>query len=485
MMSIDSTAIVSHKPVTSTTSTNDGFFPARTSKEKKTGISPQWRCDYTSSTRTPLPRDQHCHHLLSGPSGSGSSWKNTSDVPGQRLPLLPLARAFQNYPSSVERRNSWDDKKRCWSSSLCNSIRKNNINNTSNYPSSSVSRFASAGGDNKNNRAGGSFNTDYTKGSAVSIYGAFPSSSSTSQNTIVCANCGKSGHVYRSCGLPITSFGVICFRWTIDPVSGVRAPQYLMVQRKDSLCFVEFVRGRYDPANKDYVMHLLRKMTRSEREHIRTLSFPELWHGFWQTDQNKGYYKEFQQAQNKFNSLQRGITPRDGSQKTICLESLLNSTVSEHDEKEWGFPKGRRNINERDLGCALREFREETGISFQSVHVHSYAAPFEEVFTACNKVNYKHVYYLVQLRQDEDFDLYTTDSDVTLQGEKSQMREISRVRWLECQDVRQKINEDNVERMKMFDKVHETVTSSNTLQRIQHTIHPIHPITKTETSYSW
>jgi 8-oxo-dGTP pyrophosphatase MutT (NUDIX family) len=36
-------------------------------------------------------------------------------------------------------------------------------------------------------------------------------------------------------------------------------------------------------------------------------------------------------------------------------------------EPEWGFPKGRRNYNEKDIDCALREFSEETGYSKYSL----------------------------------------------------------------------------------------------------------------------
>lgn len=285
-------------------------------------------------------------------------------------------------------------------------------------------------------------------------------------NAIVCANCGRTGHVYRSCNLPITSFGVICFRWTYDPHTGTRAPQYLMVQRKDSLCFVEFIRGRYDLYNKPYVMHLLTKMTRAEREHIRTLSFPELWHGFWQSDQNRGYMREFHQAQEKFNALRRGIVLPD-TREYVDLTSLMNATCSQHDEKEWGFPKGRRNINEKDIKCALREFREETGIDVQDVHVHNYVKPFEEVFTACNKVRYKHVYYIVQLKQDQDADALEDDKDVCLLGDKSQMREISRVRWLDEQTVDTKINADNKERRDMFRRVHALIMETQVLHKLK------------------
>ena len=373
--------------------------------------------------------------------GKNSEWKT----------VVPVSRAFHNCP--CYRLNERDHR-------LTNSA-------------TSASAIAGAG-----TGRGGGWRTFMSSSSCCySSDGCISGGSCNSQgSSILCANCGKSGHVYRSCNLPITSFGVICFRWTFNAQTGLRSPQYLMVQRKDSLCFVEFIRGRYDPHNKDYIMHLLRKMTRVEREHIRTMSFPDLWHGFWQTDQNRGYMREFQQAFAKFSTLRRGFyapSSKNGAhgekskEEYVDLNLLMNSTTSQHDEREWGFPKGRRNINEKDIKCALREFREETGIDTQDVHVHTYVKPFEEVFTACNNVKYRHVYYIVQLKQDRDLDVDRADSDVILQGDKSQMREISRVRWLDEITVKQKINSDNKERREMFDKVNGMILNSQFLHALK------------------
>lgn len=41
--------------------------------------------------------------------------------------------------------------------------------------------------------------------------------------------------------------------------------------------------------------------------------------------------------------------------------------------KQWGIPKGRREIHETPLQCALRETLEETGVSVQSTRVHAIA----------------------------------------------------------------------------------------------------------------
>ena len=34
---------------------------------------------------------------------------------------------------------------------------------------------------------------------------------------------------------------------------------------------------------------------------------------------------------------------------------------NKYDEPEWGFPKGKKDLDEEELNCARREFKEETG----------------------------------------------------------------------------------------------------------------------------
>ena len=63
-------------------------------------------------------------------------------------------------------------------------------------------------------------------------------------------------------------------------------------------------------------------------------------------------------SREKFNSLKVGIKLQSNEYN---LESLINECENNWNEPEWGFPKGRRNFQEKDLTCALREFEEETG----------------------------------------------------------------------------------------------------------------------------
>ena len=53
-----------------------------------------------------------------------------------------------------------------------------------------------------------------------------------------CNNCGKQGHLYHQCKLPITSNGIIAFR-----KNKTSELEYLMICRKDSLGYIDLIRG--------------------------------------------------------------------------------------------------------------------------------------------------------------------------------------------------------------------------------------------------
>ena len=69
-----------------------------------------------------------------------------------------------------------------------------------------------------------------------------------------CNNCGKQGHLYVQCKKPIISSGIIAFRNNENNSGYV----YLMICRKDSLGYIDFLRGKYPLYNKDYILTLFR-----------------------------------------------------------------------------------------------------------------------------------------------------------------------------------------------------------------------------------
>ena len=68
-----------------------------------------------------------------------------------------------------------------------------------------------------------------------------------------CNNCGKPGHLFSNCKMPITSSGVIAFRKSKNGSSF----EYLLIRRKETLGYIDFMRGKYSVNNKEYIMNMI------------------------------------------------------------------------------------------------------------------------------------------------------------------------------------------------------------------------------------
>lgn len=243
-----------------------------------------------------------------------------------------------------------------------------------------------------------------------------------------CINCGSNNHNPKECSQPITSYGVILVNFNID--SDVHAnkvysshdkeiyksqtiiknnPSYLkitstilnnirflMICRKHSLGYVEFVRGRYEVCKIPHIVSLFTQMTDEEIDKIKyslTLDddqgFKYLWKDLWDSSSRS----IDSSSKNKYKLLKHiGI---DGPE--IGLDFLVDNVEPEFDNKEWGFPKGRRQPHESDIDCAIREFKEETGYEDEDFKVIEEIEPIIELLTGTNGKAYKHVYYVAEL----------------------------------------------------------------------------------------
>lgn len=123
------------------------------------------------------------------------------------------------------------------------------------------------------------------------------SSTTTSVGTTnnICNNCGKIGHLFQLCKLPINSFGIIVF--TICPGSGEpmfcesnglheisesasaysnsnnnssnkAQIKYLMIRRKDSFGYIDFIRGKYSPYNMHQLQTIIDQMSIEEKQRL-------------------------------------------------------------------------------------------------------------------------------------------------------------------------------------------------------------------------
>jgi 8-oxo-dGTP pyrophosphatase MutT (NUDIX family) len=219
-----------------------------------------------------------------------------------------------------------------------------------------------------------------------------------------------------------------------------------MVQRKDSLSYVEFIRGKYDIQNKNYLYKLFTLMTSEERDRINNNDFDFLWKLMWckiDNETNSNFTKEYNEAMDKFNMLKKGYYLKViniDTLKFINIASIIEETTALYEETEYGFPKGRRNINEDDLACALREFKEETGYYPKYIRLCHDIKPLEETFTGSNKTRYKHIYYIAK------YNPFISD-DIPQINQNS--REIKNVQWFTYNEVQDHIREYNVERKEL------------------------------------
>jgi 8-oxo-dGTP pyrophosphatase MutT (NUDIX family) len=201
-----------------------------------------------------------------------------------------------------------------------------------------------------------------------------------------------------------------------------------MIRRKDSMSFAEFMRGKYDGTNLEYVATLIQNMTLKEQAGIACDPFEVLWRQLWGDDRSSS---DFLPSREKFNQLDR--------------VALMRENLSVYTEPEWGFPKGRRMRGETDMACAVREFGEETNIPREAYTVLKNIL-FEETFMGLNNVRYRHVYFVALLTQP---DLVSLTQRLT----PMQRREISGIAWKTLAEAEALVRPHHVERLGMLTRL--------------------------------
>ena len=286
-----------------------------------------------------------------------------------------------------------------------------------------------------------------------------------------CNNCGKYGHLFSNCVVPITSLGIIACRKKSIIIHAVEAVpeldtdvidatiststvhanknsnnefEYLMIQRIDSFGYIEFMRGKYSIHNYRYLRNIIDEMTVQEKQNILNKPFDELWVSLWGEYSGLQYRGEQQLSKNKYLQLKNGIKS-DGV--TYNLESLIASSSTQWETAEWGFPKGRRNHQEKDLDCACREFAEETGDSRECLKQIFNILPYEEIFIGSNMKCYKNKYFLCYMNANSELS----------NSCGYQKSEVKNMRWLSYDECMNIIRPYNVEKKNMLTSINNTL----------------------------
>jgi len=285
-----------------------------------------------------------------------------------------------------------------------------------------------------------------------------------------CINCGSKNHISNTCPCPITSYGIININLTDelkmykDELKSIfnnfdehinmdefnedeektnlydeiyqnvyKSLLFLLVSRKHSLGYIEFIRGRYNIKEKESIQHLFLQMTEYEITSIKQENFDILWCRLWKKNAKKQVYdKEYQMSNEKFTFVKENINLQ------IFKPTFPTS--------EWGFPKGRRNTGENDIDCAIRECCEETNLLRSEMNILQSINPIVEQMVGTNGVEYRHIYYISII---DNIRRLNTDTDLN----SHHYIEIDTIGWFKRDRVRTLIRPYHVEKLNIVDKI--------------------------------
>jgi 8-oxo-dGTP pyrophosphatase MutT (NUDIX family) len=288
---------------------------------------------------------------------------------------------------------------------------------------------------------------------------------------VFCVNCGDKGHVVRECSRPITSFGIIAFKEVkceeeekydkndelnkiintlTDGVKDIESNfpkiKFLMIQRKDTMGFIDFVRGKY-PTNPSTqkekwakINICLNEMTYTEKQYLLTMDFDMLWNYLWVNRNSKTFKNEYEQAKKKFNALD--------------IKELVNNSTVTYKNTEFGFPKGRRNMRETNIACAEREFREESGYDRSCYEFITNYPIIQEEFLGTNNVQYRHIYFLVKMK-DNVHPPTINPNDIV------QIGEVRNIGWFTLEESLQLIRPYDKDKKRVIEEVHSDIVKMN------------------------
>ena len=159
------------------------------------------------------------------------------------------------------------------------------------------------------------------------------------------------------------TFGLVLINW--DGTWDLSAVQILVIMRRCSYPFGDFVNGKYDKTHEKFEEDMKRRfslMTAEEKSFISSMNFPVIYFKYWlilpETSlvppAEKGKYE------NRKDKFKRTFIQHDNG---VQLQSWLNSTKHLELFDLCEFPKGRAsNADETPLETAIRETKEETNI---------------------------------------------------------------------------------------------------------------------------
>ncbi len=197
--------------------------------------------------------------------------------------------------------------------------------------------------------------------------------------------------------------------------------EFLLVNRRHSLNYIDFIRGKYNINDIDKINNMCSLMSIDEINMIKNNNFNTLWCNLWlKNAYKKKYLEEMNLSKIKFNHLRE--------------LGILNNINSNYLSTEWEIPKGKKKSNETNLQCAMREFQEETSLSNKEYELLSCLDPIHDIFIGTNNIEYKHIFYTT---------LYDNNIDI-INYKNNEIEEIKWCKWSDLNDMIRPYNQNKI-----------------------------------------
>lgn len=239
----------------------------------------------------------------------------------------------------------------------------------------------------------------------------------------ICLKCGSGGHSNATCSGPVTSFGLVIYA---NPGSGIQSGRlyprsftgcnihgpglglelvervdamgikqkesevsevsevlFLLVERKDTVGFLNIVQGAYSdtsPYRERKLKRYVYELTCGERHKLVSSPFSDLWKIAGSTK------RDMKKAERRFDSLN--------------ISDLLEKNPCSFEEADFLMPKGRLRRGETVQECAIRESAEETGYNPSDFELIESCPSYEEHFIGTDGKNYRNVFFVAKLKAD-------------------------------------------------------------------------------------
>ena len=203
-----------------------------------------------------------------------------------------------------------------------------------------------------------------------------------------------------------------------------RQIKFLIICRKYSVEFSEFINGKYNKNKKYTYDYFFNYMTKNEIEKIKHEKFINLWNFHWW---NNIISKE------NYNKLKEKFT---FVKNNIIFENLK----CKYDNLEWGFPKGKKIIGESNINCALREFEEETTLLKSDITIFKNIPSWKEIYLGTNNKKYINEYHYAFIQNWLNFDFDKIKDSF----------EVWDIKWINYKDIDSYIRDYHIKKKNVF-----------------------------------